>query len=505
MNLPASNHRLYDPAPSAPRFGDGPVSGAALMTAAKLATSLIAFASVMIVARILRPADYGLVAMAMSLVLFFTVFSDFGLSLVTVQRPDLSCRQLTALFWTNLAFGLALGAINAALAPLLAWFYGDPRVLPICLALSIFFPIAALGAQQQALLKRDMLFRRLAMVRVIGSAAGPLAAILLAVMGAGYWSLAGQMLVTAGATTIAAWCAVAWRPGKPATCDGLRSMLGFGGALTAHGMVGYLANTMDSILLGRFAGPSVLGVYSQSYNVMMRPIALAAYGVGETAIPALSRAGGETARRATFRRMYSLTCILGIPICVAGAWWADDIVWTLLGAQWRDAIPVLRALFIAAAARMLLAPTGWIYVATGRPGRMLKWQLLWTPFVVAAFALGLPGGAFGVAAGYAIALWASLIPGILFCFRGTELTLLDVLSEISKPALCALAATSVAVALQVVLVPDAPAGIARLCLRIGVAGSVYAFLVCTLVPLANECWREGARRFRICFAKVPAV
>jgi PST family polysaccharide transporter len=243
--------------------------------------------------------------MAMSLVMFFIVFSDFGLTLVTVQRPQLAPEELNALFWANLGFGIALAALNAALAPALAWFYDDARVWPICLLLSTFFLMAALGAQQQALLKRDMKFRRLAIVRLIGGIAGPLAAILLALAGAGYWALAAQMLVTATVTTAVAWIAVQWRPGLPRGCKGLRSMLGFGGALTGHGVVGYFANNMDTVFLGKLAGPSALGIYSASYQAMMRPIALAAYGVGETAIPAMSRAGDPRSQRAIFRRMFS--------------------------------------------------------------------------------------------------------------------------------------------------------------------------------------------------------
>ena len=493
MNLARRNQKApaASPAGTASSFGDGAVSGAAVMIAAKTAGFALTFGAMAIVARTLTPHDYGLVAMVTSVMTFFIVFSDFGLTLLTVQRPTLSDDQLSTLFWANLGIGLLLGMVTAAIAPLLVWFFGDPQLLGIGLVTALFFPLASLGAQHQAILKRRMMFRRLALVRLTGACAGPIAAVALALSGLGHWALVGQFLVCTGITSVAAWGAIPWRPMRPKGCDDLRSFLGFGGALTGHGIIGYFANNLDNVLLGKFAGAAELGFYNTSYHLMMRPISLAGYGVGETAIPAMSHAKTPEAMQATFRRMFSLSCLLGLPVCAAGAWWADDIVWAVLGEQWLPAIPVLRILFIAAAARMLSTATGWVYVATGRPGRMLRWQILWTPLAVLAFLLGLPFGAVGVAAAYAVALWVAMVPGFLFCFHGTGLRLTDTIQAGGRPLACTLAATAFAVAVQAALFPHMPPGLLRLVCRTAVATGSYAVFAATLVPLAGECFHEG--------------
>ena len=484
------------PSPGKRRFGDGPVSGAAVMITGRVAGFAATFVALAVVARILTPADYGLVAMVTSATAFFSLFADFGLSLVTVQRPHLSSEQMSTLFWINTGFGLLLGGLAACTAPLLVAFYGDQRLLAVTVAIAMVFPLTSLGTQHEALLKREMKFRRLVTVRLISTIFSVGASVAAALTGWGYWSLVVQPIALAVCATVLFWIALPWLPGSPRRCEGLGGMLGFGGALTAHGMVGYLANNLDNILIGRHWGEVPLGVYSTSYGLMMRPISLAGYGVGEAAIPALSRAASrEGELRPTFRRMFELTCLLGLPICFAGAWWTSDIVLALLGPKWVEAIPILRWLFIAALPRMLGVCTGWVYVATGRPGRMLTWQMLWTPFIVLAFVLGLPYGAVGVAAAYAIANWIGLIPNYLYCFKGTSIILRDVWSSLVRPLGCTVASITIGTLLPSALSAGRlHAGTLRLGARFSVALAAYAVATTVFIPFVHDKIMPSLRR-----------
>lgn len=265
-------------------------------------------------------------------------------------------------------------------------------------------------------------------------------------------------------------------------------MLGFGGALTAHGMVGYLANNVDNILIGRYWGDFALGVYSTSYNLMMRPISLAGYGVGEAAIPALSRASSSPDElKRTFRRMFEVTCLLGLPICIAGAIWTYDIVHVVLGHQWESATPVLRWLFIAALPRMLGVCTGWVYVATGRPGRMLTWQMIWTPFVVLAFILGLSRGAEGVAAAYAIVNWIGVVPNFVYCLRGTPITARDLYGPLARPLACTVLCVAIGTIVSILIPsPESDAdGRQRLAVEFLVAVAAYLVATAMFIPFIH--------------------
>ena len=302
------------PRPGPRKFGEGAVSGAAVMTAAKVVGAVVAFSALAILARLLPPEDYGLVAMVTSVTAFFVVFSDFGLALVTIQRPNLSREQLSTLFWLNLGFGLLLFAATVGLAPLLVWFYGDPRLFWITAATACVFPLGAVGVQHQAMLKRDMKFRRLAVARIVGTTAAAVAAVAAALLGAKWWSVVIQDVAIAGVTSAACIVAYPWRPGPPRRCEGLGGLVRFGGALTGHGMLGYFGNNMDNILIGRFCGVAELGLYSRSYALMMRPISFAGYGVGETAIPPVPR---RVRPRRTARQLSPNV----LALCLA--WFAD--------------------------------------------------------------------------------------------------------------------------------------------------------------------------------------
>lgn len=467
--------------------GTGAVSGAAMILAAKIGAQLIGIVSMAVVARILLPEDYGLVAMVLSATAFLSIFNDLGLSLVTVQRPTISQAQLSALFWINVCFGVGLAILTAATSPLIAWFFRDDRLILASIAMGMMYPIGALGVQHQALLKRNMRFRRLGMVRVFASVLGAAVAVGMAYFGWGYWALIGQALAMPAGETIGAWICNPWKPGSTRGCEGLRSLIGFGGRLTGHGMLGYFTNSFDKLLLGRFAGQQMLGIYSISYRLMMRPINLAGYSVGESAISAMSRVAGRgESPRPTYRRMLSLTALLGLPACLAGAMWPSDMVLALLGDRWHDAIPIVQLLFLAAIPRMLTASTGWVFVSSARADRMLRWQMMWAPVVAIAFIAGLPFGAIGVATGYLIVNWLAFVPSFSFCFRGTDYGMSDVWRATLPAAASAALACGLAIALPMLIGVEMAPGGARLAMRAAIATVIFCVTAPLVVPLARE-------------------
>src|SRR5262245_20557797 len=194
--------QAIEPVRAGRRFGDGPVSGAAVMIAGRIAGFGASFIALAVVARILTPADYGLVAMVTSATAFFTVFADFGLSLVTVQRPTLTPEQASTLFWVNQGFGLLLGVLASCLAPLLVAFYNDQRLFAVTLLMALVFPLSSLGTQHEALLKRNMKFRRLVTVRILSTVCSVVASIAAALAGWGHWALVIQPIVLALSASI---------------------------------------------------------------------------------------------------------------------------------------------------------------------------------------------------------------------------------------------------------------------------------------------------------------
>jgi PST family polysaccharide transporter len=260
-------------------------------------------------------------------------------------------------------------------------------------------------------------------------------------------------------------------------------------------MATYFANSLDKVLLGRFCGAHPLGLYANAYTLMSKSLAVTGYSVGEVAIPAMSRAHDDPRRiRDVYRRMLQFTVVIGLPICLISIAWADEVVHVLLGPKWMEAAPILRLLFLALLPRMIMSSTGWIYIATGQPGRMLRWQLLWSPAVAVAFVIGLPWGAFGVAAAFAIACWLGLAPALIYCFRGTDFTRREVLQPVIRPVLCALFAWAGASGASWLLESRHPNEFLQLTLHVLIFALLYGLAAAWTVPLVGSAIEKLRRR-----------
>ena len=224
--------------------------GAATVSAQFIRSFVIALASTAILARLLTPEDFGLLAMVAGFTNFLARFKDLGLAMATVQRKEINQGQVSTLFWVNAGLGILVTLLTAAVAPLVAWFYGEPRLVTIMLALAVAFVFGGLMVQHQALLQRQMKFTALAVVQIASTAIGAIAGVVTALFGAGYWALVIMQLVAAVVMALGMWLVCGWRPGRPMRGVGVRSMLAFGGNLTGANLLAYLIRNLDNILIG---------------------------------------------------------------------------------------------------------------------------------------------------------------------------------------------------------------------------------------------------------------
>jgi O-antigen/teichoic acid export membrane protein len=412
------------------------VRGGAVTMAAQGIKFFLQMGSTMVLARLLTPQDYGLITMVTAVTGFVTMFKDMGLSIATVQRAEINHKQISTLFWINIIFSLAIMSVTAALAPVIAWYYKEPRLIWITLALAGAFIFSGLTIQHQALLRRQMYFRSLAVIDVVSMSSGILTAIILAYFGAGYWSLVGMQFAIAIANAIGVWVVCGWRPGLPERRTGIRKLLAFGGNLTGFNVVNYFARNLDNILIGRFWGSGPLGLYSKAYGLLMLPLNQVNGPLSAVAVPVLSRLQKEPERFRSYYRMgLTLATMIGMPIVVFSFVVADKAILIVLGEQWIGAIQIFRILGIAAFVGTTVGPgTGWVYVALGNVRRQFFVSIVATISLVIGFVIGLLWGPTGVAAAFSIHALIWRIPGAIICFWHTFLKLSDYLGAIWRPA-----------------------------------------------------------------------
>jgi len=379
------------------------VRGGVITLAAQACKFCLALGSNMALARILTPTDYGLISMVAAVTGFVALFKDLGLSMATVQQEEITHKQVSTLFWVNVWVSGAIMLLTAALSPAIAWFYGEPRLTWITIALASAFIVGGLTVQHQALLNRQMRFFALVIADISSTVASIVAAVIAALNGAGYWSLIVMQLVNAIVYAIVIWAMCGWRPGLPARYSGVRSMLAFGGNLTGFNIVNYFARNLDNILIGKYWGAQQLGLYGKAYQLLLLPLQQINGPVAAVAVPALSRLVDSPERyRQAYLRILEKLAIITTPLVVFMIATSDWLVLVFLGPQWVDASPIFSLLGIVALTQPVSNTTGWIFMTQNRTNHMFQWGIVGSMLSVIAIVAGLPWGATGVAASYSI-------------------------------------------------------------------------------------------------------
>ncbi|MFD2237507.1 lipopolysaccharide biosynthesis protein [Aureimonas populi] len=377
--------------------------GAAITGLSQGVRLLVQIGSVIVLSRLLEPADFGLMAMAAPVFGFVMMFQDLGLTQATIQKNDITQAQVSALFWVNLAASFVLAVAMVAAAPLVAMFYGDPRVENLVVAFGMLVLVAGLGSQHMALLNRKMRFGALAAIDASAVVCGFLAGVLFAQVNPSYWALYVASLVTIAIPAVAAWICTGWLPGAPRRAAEVRELLNFGAGITGFNFINFFARNADNIMIGRVWGEHSLGVYDRAYKLLLLPLQQVSSPLGRVTQPILSQLLDEPER---YRRAYVKTLHQMLLIVLPGVAFmigtSDILVPTLLGQKWVEAAAIFSALGFAAILQPVNNTTGWLFISQARGKDYFQGGLFGTCMAVLGMLAGLPWGAFGVAVGYAV-------------------------------------------------------------------------------------------------------
>lgn len=367
------------------------------MRAAQLATTAV-------LARLLEPADFGLVGMALAVVFLVDVFKDLGTTSALVQRQTLEEPLLSSVFWIQLGIGLLAALAVTSLAPIAAAAYGAAEVEALLRWLAWVFVASALGLTHHTLLTRELAFDRLARCEIGATLLAAVVGIGAAFAGAGAMSLVLQSLVFAVASTVLLWIARPWRPRGVFSWTAVRPITGYSLNLTGHSVVNYAARHADTLLVGALLGPVMLGFYNMAYRVMLLPLDSFSRVLGRVMFPTLSRLQGDDAR---FSRVYlrwvTSVAFVTFPAMLGLAVIAEPLVITVLGEKWRPLVPLLWILAPVGALQSVVATVGTVFKARDATARMLRLGVLGSAVSVACYAMGTFWGIEGVAAGCAVA------------------------------------------------------------------------------------------------------
>lgn len=387
-----------------PTLGRQAARGASLVAGGQGARILLQLVSVAVLARLLDPVDYGLVAIVLAIVGVGEILRDFGLSTAAVQAKHLSVDQRDKLLWLNTGIGLLLAVAGFVAAPLVAHIFGQAELTTITRVLSVTFLLNGMTAQYRADLNRRMKFRPLVMSDVLAQVIGVVIAIVFAVAGLGFWALVAQQIGQAIATLVILAISAGWLPGRPRRGVDVGSMVRFGHGLMATQFVGYLNNNVDTYTIGLALGPGPLGIYNRGFQLLMRPLNQMRVPTTTVALPVLARLQDDPVRAGQY--IVSGQLVLGYPVVAmlafaAGA--AVPLVDLFLGSHWSQVAPVFGLLAIAGAFQTLAYVGNWVYLSRGLTGKLFWYSLISLAIKIVCVVVGSHWGIVGVAAGYALA------------------------------------------------------------------------------------------------------
>ena len=359
--------------------------------------------SIVILARLLTPADYGLLAMVTAVIGVGELLRDLGLSVAAVQAKKLEAGEKTNLFWANTAAGVTLALVVFLSSWGLAALYGEPRLAQITQVLSITFLVNGIASQFKAQINRDLRFMTLGLTEALPQALGLVLAIVVAASGGGYWALVVQAL-SVSVTALALDVLLArWFPGLPRFGTSIGRFLRFGGALAGTQGLAYVAKNIDNVMLGIFYGAGPLGLYSRAYQLIVLPLNQLTAPLSRVAIPILSRVQDDREQFLRFLRSGQFfTVALASIFYSSMVGLAGPLVQVLLGERWMSVVPILQALAVSGIFRAMGQVPYWIFVSLGLTGKQFTIYLISQPVVVVAILIGVPWGGLGVAIGSSI-------------------------------------------------------------------------------------------------------
>lgn len=333
----------------------------------------IAFIVFFLLARLLGPETFGLIALAAVFMAFIQVFADQGFAEALVQRDQLDSEHLDTAFWTNIAIGLLITLLCIGGAQLIADLFKQPQLTPIIRWLSLSFLLRALSSVHEAMFRRNLAFKTLAIRSLVAVVIGGLVGIIMALMGFGVWSLVGQQLSNSLIQVIVLWIASDWRPGFQFSKHHFKDLFSFGINVVGMNVLDFINSRADDFLIGYFLGPVKLGYYSVAYRIMTIVIDLLTNVINQVAIPTFSKLQKEPERlRDAFYTVTKFTSLVSFPIFIGLSALAPELIRLLLGPKWIPSIPVIQVLAFIGLLHSVYYFNATVIMAMGKP----SWKLL---------------------------------------------------------------------------------------------------------------------------------
>lgn len=355
---------------------DKTLHGILWVSLSSILLKLINFAVSIILARLLEPQDFGLVAIALIVVSFFEIFHDLGIRPALIHRKNDYDAAANTAFLIFPAVALVFYAISYQIAPLAAQFFHEEQITVLIRVLSLTFVIWSFGSLPKALLTKDLEFKKLVTHRLLPKIAYGAVAIMMALKGFGVWSLVGGHLIFEVLNVITVWYAQKWRPSLRFDRRIAIELLNYGKYAMTANIIIFLISVIDIAIIGRLLGSQELGYYSIAFTIAGFFTLQISIMVSEVMFPAFSKMQGDINKMGTaYQKTLKYLSLIAFPAALgimSVSWYFIKVVY---GDKWLPAVAVLQVLCIYGLNKAMLKTTENLYLAAGKPKIMTKINL----------------------------------------------------------------------------------------------------------------------------------
>jgi PST family polysaccharide transporter len=403
-------------------LGRRALRGGVISVAMQYGNGVLQIIAAVVLARLLAPEDFGLVAIVTVLTSFAPALIDCGLADVTSQRNKITQGQISSLFWFSTGLGSSIAVAVAACSPLIAWIYGDPRLEPIALCSAMTFIIYGVTNLHIALLRRTMQFGAIARIQVFGTLVGVVVALVMAYFDYGYWALVFRPIANAFSVVVGAWLVCRWRPGRLIFDDEVKSMVRFGLNVVGFSVAFTISKSVDRIGLGLFYPPAQVGYYQNAVALYEYSIFFALgqlHNVGSSTLSKLQ--SNPAALRQKYEAALSALAFFVMPTAAILSVTGQDLTVILLGEKWRAAGLLLSIIALRGIFQVIELSHGWLHLAVGRADRWQRWGIVTLALQITGVLAGLPYGATGVAIATVVTAMLIAVPAIAYAGRPIDI------------------------------------------------------------------------------------
>lgn len=395
------------------------------------------FIITIILARLLSPREFGLVAMIVVISGFIAIFAEMGLSAALVHKQDVRPEHLSSVFWLNLGIGILLAFLFVAAAPWISAFYKEPILAPLAIFMASTFLFGSLTIVQKAMMVKMLDFRTLAITDVTAVVASGTVSILLALTGFGVWSLAIQSVLFYIVTAILVWRLSDWRPNVLFRWAAIKDLGSFGMHFLGSSVLNYWVRNLDYLLIGKFLGNRQLGMYKNSYSVMLFPLNNVSRVLSRVMFPSLSLIQKDMLKvRNVYLRMTRFIALFTFPLMAGLFVVSEPFVLVVFGPKWSGMIPLLQVLSLTGLIQSVGTLTGNVYLSQGRADLQFRVGIFLHANAILGIIVGLRWGSLGVAVGYSVASLINSFPSQYFAGKLIKLSIWQFCRNLSGLFFC---------------------------------------------------------------------